>query len=109
MIIRLTPLGEDPRRATDGDLQRKLKDLGIYGTVGLEFGLSVLVGLFGGQWLDRKLHMEPWLTLVGLGFGIAAGARTLWRTARRAQRELEAEDQRAKQARRDYYERTRRS
>jgi ATP synthase protein I len=89
-------------------LQHKLKDLGTYGTVGLEFGLSVLVGLLGGQWLDRKLHTDPWLTFIGMGFGIAAGARTLWRAASRAQQELEAEDQRDLQARREYHERNRR-
>jgi ATP synthase protein I len=89
-------------------LQRKLKDLGIYGTVGLEFGLSVLVGLFGGQWLDRKLHTDPWLTFIGMGFGIAAGARTLWRAARLAQKDIEAQDERERQARREYHERNRR-
>ncbi len=89
-------------------MQRKLKDLGTYGTVGLEFGLSVLVGLFGGQWLDRKLHTDPWLTFIGMAFGVAAGVRTLWRTARRAQHELEAEDQREQRARREYHERNRR-
>jgi ATP synthase protein I len=89
-------------------LQRKLKDLGNYGTVGLEFGLSVLVGLFGGQWLDRKLHTDPWLTFIGMGFGIAAGVRTLWRAAQRAQKEIEAEDERERQARREYHERNRR-
>ncbi len=92
----------------DVHLPRKLKDLGTYGTVGLEFGLSVLVGLFGGQWLDRKFHTDPWLTFIGMGFGIAAGARTLWRTARKAQQEIEDEDRRQAQARRDYHERTRR-
>jgi ATP synthase protein I len=92
----------------DGHLQRELKDLGTYGTVGLEFGLSVLVGLFGGQWLDRKFHTAPWLTLIGTGFGVAAGVRTLWRAAHKAQQDIEAEDRREAQARREYHERNRR-
>ena len=90
-----------------GHLQPKLKGLGTYGTVGLEFGLSVLVGLFAGQWLDRKLQTDPWLTFIGMGFGTAAGIRSLWRAAERARRELEAEEQREVELRRDYHERNR--
>jgi F0F1-type ATP synthase assembly protein I len=70
------------------------KGLGSYSTVGLELALSVLVGLFGGRWLDEKLHTSPWLTLAGFGFGIAAGARTVWRALQKANREaLEQEEQ----------------
>jgi ATP synthase protein I len=90
-----------------GHLQHRLKDLGTYGTVGLEFGLSVLVGLFGGQWLDRKFHTDPWLTFIGMGFGTAAGVRTLWRAAEKSRKELEAQDHRDAQLRRDYHERNR--
>lgn len=88
-------------------MQRRLRDLGTYGTVGLEFGLSVLFGLFGGQWLDRKFHTDPWLTLVGMGFGIAAGVRALIRATRAAQRQLEEEDRQQAEARREYHERSR--
>jgi ATP synthase protein I len=97
----------DTRDRRDGHLQHNLKDLGTYGTVGLEFGLSVLVGLLMGQWLDRKFHTDPWLTFIGMGFGVAAGARTLWRASLKAQQDIEAEDQREQQARREYHERTR--
>ncbi len=91
-----------------GDLQPKLKGVGTYGTVGLEFGLSVLVGLFAGHWLDRKLQTDPWLAFVGMGFGTAAGIRTLWRAAERARKEAEAEDKREVEQRREYHERNRR-
>jgi len=89
-------------------LQHDLKDLGTYGTVGLEFGLSVLAGLLMGQWLDKKFHTDPWLSFVGMSFGVAAGVRTLLRASRKAQQEIEAEDQRELQARREYHERSRR-
>jgi len=90
-----------------GQLQRRLKDLGVYGSVGLEFGLSVLMGLFFGHWLDRKMHTAPWLALVGMGFGTAAGIRTLWRTAEKARKQLEDEEHREAELRRDYNERYR--
>jgi len=88
-------------------LQRRLKDIGVYGTVGLEFGLSVLVGLFFGQWLDKRLHTSPWLLLVGMGFGTAAGIRSLLRAATRARKEIEEEDREESARRRDYNERYR--
>jgi ATP synthase protein I len=81
-----------------------LKGLGTYGTVGLEFGLSVLFGLLGGNWLDGRFGTRPWLALVGMGFGIAAGIRGLMRVLRRAKRELDEEDRRQDEARRSYHE-----
>lgn len=86
-------------------MKQDLKGLGTYGTVGLEFGLSVLVGLFGGQWLDKKLATSPWLTLIGLAFGTAAGIRSLLRAMAAAKREIEEEDERDRAARRKYFER----
>ena len=73
-----------------------------YATVGLEFGLSLLVGLFGGRWLDGKLGTGHWLTFIGFGFGVAAGYRAIYRAAqavnRDAKREIDEE-----QARRQRY------
>ncbi len=86
-------------------MQQHWKGLGTYGTIGLEFALSVFVGLFGGQWLDGKLGTEPWLTLAGLVFGSAAGFRSLWRTVAKMNREAEKEEARAREARRRYHER----
>src|SRR5262245_37479305 len=42
-------------------------------SVGLELGLSVVVGVLFGRWLDGKLGTEPWLMLVFLALGLAAG------------------------------------
>jgi F0F1-type ATP synthase assembly protein I len=64
----------------------------------------VLFGLWIGQWLDRHFALYPWLTLVGLGFGTAAGVRTLIRAMRRAKAELDAEDRDMREARRKYHE-----
>jgi len=78
------------------------KGVGRYGTVGLELVLSVVVGLFAGQFLDRRFHTAPWLTLVGTGYGVAAGIRALYRAAQRATREAEELDRREREKRRKY-------
>lgn len=52
---------------------------GSYGTIGLELVLCIMVGLFGGRWLDGKLGTEPWLGVVGFCFGLAAGAKAIHR------------------------------
>ena len=78
------------------------KGIGQYGTVGLELVLSVLLGLFAGQFLDKRLHTAPWLMLVGLSYGIAAGVRGLYRAAKRATREAEELDRREREKRKQY-------
>ena len=62
-------------------MQHSWKELGSFGTVGLELALSVLFGLFAGRWIDRKLDTANWFTFLGLGFGIAAGCRAVGRGA----------------------------
>ena len=55
-----------------------------YSSVGLEVGLSVGVGYFAGSWLDEKLGTEPFLMIVFVLLGTAAGMLSLYRAARRA-------------------------
>jgi ATP synthase protein I len=78
------------------------KGVGSYGTVGIEVILSVLVGFFAGYWLDRKFETNPWLTLIGFTYGVAAAARALYRAARRATKEAEDLDQADRDERKKY-------
>jgi F0F1-type ATP synthase assembly protein I len=55
-------------------------------SVGIELALSVLLGLFAGRWLDGKLGTSPWLMILLLCVGFAAGLRSLMRTMDRAGR-----------------------
>jgi ATP synthase protein I len=80
-------------------VQQDWKGVGRYGTVGLEFALSILVGLFAGQWLDKKLGTHGILTLVGLAYGLAAGGRAVYRALKSANREAD-EQERQDRARR---------
>ena len=61
--------------------------------------LSILVGFFGGRWLDAKVGAHGWLTIIGFGFGVAAGFLSVYRAAVKMRRETEAEDERERRAR----------
>lgn len=58
-----------------------------FSTVGLEMGLSVVIGLLMGIYLDRYLKTEPWMTIIFMLFGIAAAFRVMVRVARESSRE----------------------
>ena len=67
-----------------------------YGTLGLEMGLCVAIGLALGFYLDRVFKTAPILTLVFLGFGLAAGMKRLYEVWKKAEREeSEREDKNA--------------
>jgi|SRR5215470_11149662 len=55
-------------------------------SVGLELGISVLIGVLGGLWADGRLGTQPWLMLAGLVVGLVAGFRAVLRAVRRADR-----------------------
>ena len=55
-------------------------------SVGLEMGIAVMLGLFGGMWLDRTIGTWPWLMLVGVCLGMAAGMKGVFRAVREADR-----------------------
>lgn len=76
--------------------------MGTYGTVGLELALSIILGLFVGRWLDAKFGTEPWLTIIGVGYGVAAGVRALYRAAKLATRDAEELDRKEREERRKY-------
>jgi ATP synthase protein I len=65
------------------------KALGELSTIGLTLVLSTVIGLAGGYYLDRWLGSSPWLTLIGLLFGIAAGFVNLFRSVKRAERNVD--------------------
>lgn len=49
--------------------------------IGIHIVTSTFVGLAMGYWLDRLFGSEPWLTIIFLLIGIAAGFRDLFRFA----------------------------
>ena len=65
------------------------KALAELSTIGMTMVLSTVIGLAGGYFLDQWLGTKPWLTLIGLGLGIAAGFVNLFRSVRTAERNLD--------------------
>ncbi len=65
------------------------KALGELSSIGMTLVLATVIGLGAGYYADRWLGTKPWLTLLGLGLGIAAGFVNLFRTVSRTERELD--------------------
>ena len=74
--------------APSGD-QGAWKALGELSSVGLALVIATVIGLAGGYYADRLLGTSPWLLLLGLALGIAAGFVNLFRSVNRADRELD--------------------
>jgi ATP synthase protein I len=71
------------------DRKELFRELGRYSALGLEMAISVVIGLAIGYYLDKWLGTSPWLTIVWIGLGFAAGVRSLYRSAKRSEKELE--------------------
>ena len=52
----------------------------------LEFAVAILLGVFAGQWLDRRWGTTPWLLVVGAMLGAVVGFYKLYRDLMASQR-----------------------
>jgi ATP synthase protein I len=59
--------------------------LGALATVGMTFVVATAGATLGGYFADRWLGTSPWLTLVGLAVGIAAGFRNFFRSIKQVE------------------------
>jgi ATP synthase protein I len=64
------------------------KPLAELTSIGMTMVLSTVIGLGGGYYADRWLGTSPWLMLVGLALGIAAGFVSLFRAVKSAERRM---------------------
>ncbi|MBI5419910.1 MAG: AtpZ/AtpI family protein [Deltaproteobacteria bacterium] len=55
--------------------------------------MSVIIGLAIGYYLDKWLGTTPWLTVIWIGLGFAAGVRSLYRAALRSEKDLEKDEE----------------
>ena len=61
----------------DKETRKSIRELAYFSSLGFSVALSIFIGLGIGVYLDRRFDTSPWLTLVFLGFGIAAGYRNI--------------------------------
>jgi ATP synthase protein I len=61
-----------------------------YAGAGLQFALAIVVFMFAGLWLDRKLGTSPWLLILCVFVGAAAGFYSIYRKLMTAQRRADA-------------------
>ena len=59
------------------ETRRYIRELAFYSSIGFSVALAIFIGLAIGVWLDGKFDTHPWLTLIFLGLGIAAGFRNI--------------------------------
>ena len=71
-----------------------LVGFGKYGTIGMDFAVSVVLGLLAGRWLDGKYHTSPWFALGGMALGVAVGFNILYKTVKQLQQESQRERER---------------
>jgi F0F1-type ATP synthase assembly protein I len=74
--------GERPVRSG----QRAAPSVGEYAGVGLQFALAIVAFMFAGMWLDRALGTSPWLLILFVFGGAAAGFYSIYRKLMAAQR-----------------------
>ena len=70
---RAKPPARSPRSAMDGSA------LGVGLRVGVELVAAMAVGVAIGWGLDRWLHTRPWMLIVFVFLGGAAGIANVWR------------------------------
>lgn len=69
---------------------RQARSLGRYAGVGLQFAVSILVFLYAGQWVDRRLGSAPWGMILGVFTGAGAA---FWSMYRRLMADLRREEE----------------
>jgi len=70
-------------KLVNDDRGEKLKSAWSMFSVAISFAFTLAaamgLGFLGGRFLDSRLGTDPWLTLIGLAFGVVAAFRILVR------------------------------
>ena len=67
----------------DRDQKQMWRLTARYGAVGLEFGIAIALGYFLGAWLDEQAGTTPYLMILFVVLGAAAGMKSLLRVAKK--------------------------
>lgn len=63
-----------------------------WSSIGIQFVFSVLLGYWGGKWLDGKLETTPWLAYLGIVLGATAALYDMYRLTQETVKALKEED-----------------
>jgi len=63
------------------------RQLGIFTTIPIILAVGPILGYFIGNFLDKKLHTEPYLMIVFILFGFVAAGRGVYNLVKRASEE----------------------
>lgn len=80
-----SPGGEPDAGPTGGQQPDSGPSASELAGVGIQFALAILVFLYLGQWLDRKLGTAPWLLIIGVFLGAGLGFYSMYRKLMAAQ------------------------
>jgi|GEM_PF-1596571 len=70
----------EPERTSLEDKTKAVYRSARYSSIGLELGVSVVIGMSMGYWVDSKFDTDPIGLLCGMGLGFAAAFRSIRRT-----------------------------
>ncbi len=71
------------------DKKDVVKSLLSYSSLGLEMGLSVVIGIGIGYFLDYYFKTSPYLTIIFMLFGIVAAFKTIYMLLKKVKKEDE--------------------
>jgi len=71
----------------DEEKRQLFRSLGFLSSIGISMVAATCIGLYFGIYLDEWLGTKPWMTIIWLGIGIAAGFRNIFILTRRTLRE----------------------
>ena len=74
---------DSPPPPKRGSMADAFRTIGALSTVGFSFVLAVGLGALIGYYLDKWFGTSPWLFLLFILFGLAAGILNVYRTADR--------------------------
>lgn len=86
VLLRGRTFGPSTKNQMKRETYRTLRQLAYYSSIGLSMALAIFIGLAVGVYLDRKWGSSPWMTLIFLVLGIAAGYKNLGLAIRKSRK-----------------------
>jgi ATP synthase protein I len=78
------------------------RDVGRYGSVGIELVLSIALGFWLGRVVDSRVHGHGIVTIFGVVVGVYAGFRSLYKAAVRAQKDFDRQEEEEKRQKEEW-------